>query len=179
MKLVVGCDGRDLPACFAVLARTVPLQGAEVIVAHIVDSTVEEGWQQIAQHHWLGRRPGPHEQARFHEAATASAQEILDEAMAQSRDWPAATVRPVQLQGIPGHELVRLALAERADLVAVGQHRHELGPHAIGRTARFVIDHAPCPVLLVRDDALRAAAAGLLRGRLKEPEAPRHAPSKL
>lgn len=88
--------------------------------------------------------------------------------MALSHDWPVAARRPVELHGNPERELVRLALAERADLLAVGQHRLELGPHAFGRCARFVIDHAPCSVLVVRDDAIRAAAADLLDNRLKE-----------
>jgi nucleotide-binding universal stress UspA family protein len=28
--------------------------------------------------------------------------------------------------------------------------RPATGPPAVGRTARFVLDHAPCPVLLLR-----------------------------
>lgn len=176
MKLIAACDGRDLHAFLSALARTVPLQQAEVIVAHVVDSSFEESRQQIAGHRWIGRRPGPQEQARVQEAAMASARAILDEALAECRDWPATSVRPVALHGNPERELVSLALAENADLVAVGQNRRELGPHAIGRCARFVIDHAPCPVLLVRDDALRGAAEDLLRGRLRRPEGPRHSP---
>jgi nucleotide-binding universal stress UspA family protein len=168
VKLIAACDGRDLAPFLAVLARCTPLLDAEVIFAHVVDTASEEHWSQMAGHHWLRRHPGPREHARFEQAAERSAQEILQEAMAVSVAWPATTRRPVQLHGNPERMLVRLALTEQVDLVAVGQHHQELGPHALGRCARFVVDHAPCPVLVVRGDELRAAAATLLGDRLTD-----------
>lgn len=173
MKLIAACDGRELAGFLATLAHTIPLQNADVIFAYIIDSAFAQGWPEMARHHWLGRLPASRERARFHEAATTSAQEILNDAMTMSRDWPLATRRSVQTVGNPERELVRLALAEHADLLAIGQHRQELGPKAIGKCARFVIDHAPCSVLLVRGEPIRAAAADLLDKRLKEPKASR------
>jgi nucleotide-binding universal stress UspA family protein len=170
VKVIAACDGRNLAAFLAEMARTIPLQDTELLFVHVLDSSFEEGWQQMAGHHWLGRHPGPHAHDHVHEAVERSSQEILAEAMALSRDWPVAARRPVELRGNPERELVRLALAERADLLAVGQHRIELSPHAIGRCARFVIDHAPCSVLVVRDDTIRSAAVDLLGDRLKKPK---------
>jgi nucleotide-binding universal stress UspA family protein len=112
----------------------------------------------------------------LHEAETQTAREILEEALALSQDWPVASRRTVDLHGNPERELVRLALSEHADLLAVGQHRVELGPHAIGRCARFVIDHAPCSVVLVRTEPIRAAAAELLGHRLDGPKKERGHP---
>ena len=168
--MIVACDGREPAAFLGALARTVPLQGAELLFVHVVDSSFDEGWRQMAGRHWLGRRAGPHGHSHVHEAAAQSCREILAEAMALSQEWPTATRRPVELYGNPEREVVRLALEEGADLLAVGQHRIELGPHSIGRCARFVIDHAPCSVLLVREGAIRSAAADLLGNRLKEPK---------
>ncbi len=47
------------------------------------------------------------------------------------------------------HEVVRAA--EGADLLICARDgdQHRLGPHSLGHTTRFVVDHAPCPVLLV------------------------------
>ncbi|HVA91956.1 MAG TPA: universal stress protein [Chloroflexota bacterium] len=175
MKLIAACDEHDLTPFLANLARAVPLAGADVLLVHVINSTREEDWQRMAGHHWLGRYSAPrHERVR--EAETQTAREILDEAVAFSQAWPAASRRAVDLQGNPERELVRLALAEHVDLLAVGQHRVELGPHAIGRCARFVIDHAPCSVLLVRAEPIRAAAAELLGHRLDGPRKERGHP---
>ena len=55
--------------------------------------------------------------------------------------------------GEPGRELCDIAAAARASLVvlfASRRARAARGPGSVGHTARFVLDHAPCPVLLVR-----------------------------
>ena len=168
MKVILACDGRDLPAFLDVAGRTVAMEGAEVVLAHVIDESFPEAWRQVASHHWPGRHADTREAPRVQEAARRSAKEVLDEALALTSQWPAAIRRPVELEGNPERELVRLALEERADLIVVGQHRLELGPHALGRCARFVIDHAPCPVLLVRDEVIRAEAAALLGSRLNK-----------
>ena len=46
------------------------------------------------------------------------------------------------------------AAAQNTDLLVVARdcdHAAE-GPHSLGPTARYVLDHAPCPVLLVQSD---------------------------
>ncbi|HEY8284021.1 MAG TPA: universal stress protein [Chloroflexota bacterium] len=176
MKLIAACDEHDLAPFLANLARAIPLAGADVLLVHVINSTREEEWQRMAGHHWLGRHSVPRQHERLHEAETQTAREILEEALALSQDWPVASRRTVDLHGNPERELVRLALSEHADLLAVGQHRVELGPHAIGRCARFVIDHAPCSVVLVRTEPIRAAAAELLGHRLDGPKKERGHP---
>jgi len=55
--------------------------------------------------------------------------------------------------GEPGREICAAAVAVSADLVVLRASRHahpERGPRSVGHTARFVVDHAPCPVLLIR-----------------------------
>jgi nucleotide-binding universal stress UspA family protein len=56
--------------------------------------------------------------------------------------------------GEPGRVICAIAAEARADLVVLRARRHAggptSGPHSVGHTARFVVDHAPCPVLLVR-----------------------------
>lgn len=176
MKIIIALDEHDSGAFLAILERCAPVAGAEVLFAHVVDSAIEEQWTHMAGHHWFRRHPAERDHARFTEAARGSAQDIVREAMHRSAHWPETSRRSIELHGNPERELVRLALVEQADLVAVGQHRGELGPHALGRCARFVIDHAPCPVLLIRTDELRAAGPLLLGDRLnRKPKGPAEA----
>lgn len=55
--------------------------------------------------------------------------------------------------GEPGREICSLALTERVDvtiLLAKRRRGPSVGPPSVGHTARYVVDHAPCPVLLLR-----------------------------
>lgn len=55
--------------------------------------------------------------------------------------------------GEPSREICAAAAAWSADLVVLRASRHsrpEPGQRSVGCTARFVVDHAPCPVLLIR-----------------------------
>jgi nucleotide-binding universal stress UspA family protein len=47
-----------------------------------------------------------------------------------------------------------VAAADGADLLVLARDgdRSRLGPHSLGPQARFVVDHAPCQVLLVWPD---------------------------
>lgn len=170
MKLIAACDEHDLAAFLDNLARVAPVAGAEILFAHVIDTANEQDWRRMAGHHWLGRHTVPPQHRGVREAETQAANEILEEALALSRDWPVASRRTMSPHGNPERELVRLALAEQADLLAVGQHRVELGPHALGRCARFVIDHAPCSVVLVRgaDSRSRGRTPGPPAGRTEE-----------
>ncbi|WP_269857437.1 universal stress protein [Streptomyces sp. RPT161] len=91
-----------------------------------------EGW---------GRDPG----ARMEDLAAASAQELLD-AAAERLARPCTRLARV---GRVEREVV--AAAEGADLLIVARDgdRSRLGPRSLGPASRFVVDHAPCPVLLV------------------------------
>jgi nucleotide-binding universal stress UspA family protein len=84
------------------------------------------------------------------EAEKVSAQDILDEGL---RYLPGAEA--IQRQGRPEREIVNTAAEWRADLTIICPraeygHKPTIGPKSVGHVARFVLDHAPCPVLLVR-----------------------------
>ncbi|MEU3344627.1 universal stress protein [Streptomyces sp. NPDC006700] len=74
-----------------------------------------------------------------------SAAELLDAAAA--RLGRPCTV--MERRGRVEREVV--AAAEDADLLVLARDgdRARLGPHSLGPAARFVVDHAPCAVLLV------------------------------
>jgi nucleotide-binding universal stress UspA family protein len=88
-----------------------------------------------------GRGPGP----RVAELAAASAADLLA-AAARRLGRPCDRV---DRSGQPEREVV--AAAAGADLLIIARDgdRSRLGPKSLGKATRFVVDHAPCPVLLV------------------------------
>lgn len=58
-------------------------------------------------------------------------------------------------RGRPEQMIVALAREAQANLIALRLRERpdgfqRIGPPSVGHTARFVVDHAPCPVLLLR-----------------------------
>jgi nucleotide-binding universal stress UspA family protein len=95
------------------------------------------------------RSPGPREH-EMQQAELAAAEDILNEAL---RHFPNAET--FQRQGRPEREIVNVAAEWQADLVIICSRveydaNPAIGPKSVGHVARFVLDHAPCPVLLVR-----------------------------
>lgn len=88
-----------------------------------------------------GDDPGP----RVAEIASASAAKLLD-AAARRLGRPCERA---ERQGRPEREVV--AAADGASLLVVARSgdRSRLGPQSLGKATRFVVDHAPCAVLLV------------------------------
>jgi nucleotide-binding universal stress UspA family protein len=97
-----------------------------------------------------GRDPGP----RVAELAAVSAGELLDAAAARL-GRPAGRI---ERAGIPEREVTTAAAGATLLIVARDGDRSRLGPKSLGKAARFVVDHAPCPVLVVWPDQAPALA---------------------
>ncbi|HLI68189.1 MAG TPA: universal stress protein [Ktedonobacteraceae bacterium] len=99
------------------------------------------------------RRPsGPlaPRQERIRQAEQASAQDILNEGL---RYFPGAET--IQRTGRPEREIVNCAAEWNADIILILPRANygeppTIGPKSVGHVARFVLDHAPCPVFLAR-----------------------------
>jgi len=84
------------------------------------------------------------------EVEQTSAQEIIEESLRYLSGAEA-----LQREGRPEREIVNAAAEWGADLIIICpraeyKDKHKIGPKSVGHVARFVLDHAPCPVLLVR-----------------------------
>jgi nucleotide-binding universal stress UspA family protein len=92
--------------------------------------------------------PGPPAPPPLRAISDEAAAELLADAL--TRFGRAA--RTERRRGRVEHEVV--AAAEGADLLVVARDgdRSHPGPHSLGPAARFVVDHAPCQVLLVWPD---------------------------
>ncbi len=87
------------------------------------------------------RDPG----SRVETLGAAAATHLLEDA-ATRLGKPASTL---SLQGRIEREVVRISADADLLICARDGDRTRLGPRSLGPTTRFVVDHAPCPVMLV------------------------------
>ncbi len=136
------------PACVDAAREYAP-DDSDIVLLHVTDPEVP-GAAHGAFAGLLGRaRPDRDPGAEVEQLAAAYAEQLLDEAAARlgrpCERW--------QRVGRVEHEVV--AAAEGADLLILARDgdRTHLGPRSLGPPSRFVVDHAPCPVLVVWPDA--------------------------
>lgn len=121
---------------------------ADITLLYVI-STEPEAVAQGARRSLLGRHahpPGTPDALR--EVSERAADELLAEARA--RLGRAATLE--SCRGRVEREVV--AAAEHMDILVLARDgdRERLGPRSVGPATRFVIDHAPCRLLLIWPD---------------------------
>jgi universal stress protein A len=85
------------------------------------------------------------------DAAEQEARETL-EAFAAELSKKGIKVQPYFRVGYPFDEIVLMAKHFNVDLIVIGSHgRGALSRLLVGSTAERVVEHAPCPVLVVRE----------------------------
>ncbi len=101
---------------------------------------------------WLlrPRHPSGPLQEKIQQAEVAAAQDILQEGL-----FYLPGSQTLSREGNPEREIIQYASEWDADLLVIcprspASGGPALGPKSVGHVARFVLDHAPCPVLLVR-----------------------------
>ncbi len=79
---------------------------------------------------------------RMHALAGEAAQALLDDAEERLG-------RPAAKRAETGQaETIVYALAQEHDVLVVARDGRHIGPHSIGHDQRWVIDHAPCAVIM-------------------------------
>jgi nucleotide-binding universal stress UspA family protein len=132
------------PACVDAAHRIAPA-GADIVLLHVTGddapAAAHGAYAGLLGRGRPGRDPGP----RLAELGAASARELLETA-AERLGRPCTTA---ERHGRTEREVV--AAAEGADLLILARDGDDtrLGPRSLGSASRFVVDHAPCPVLLV------------------------------
>lgn len=121
---------------------------ADFTLLHVLPPDVEE-LAHGAFSGLLGRgHADPDPGDRLASIGAASEQALLD-AAAERAERAGRPVQVLRRHGRPEREVV--AAAVDFDLLVVSRDgdRSRLGPKSLGPPTRFVVDHAPCPVLLV------------------------------
>ncbi|MGW2182877.1 universal stress protein [Streptomyces sp. NPDC001732] len=144
MTVIVWIVEGTWPACVDA-ARTHTPAHADLVLLHVTGHEVP-GAAHGAYAGLLGRaRPDRDPGTAVEHLAAASAEHLLTRAAEQLG-------RPCARQERSGNvEREVVAAAEGADLLIPARDgdRTHLGPRSLGPASRFIVDHAPCPVLLV------------------------------
>jgi nucleotide-binding universal stress UspA family protein len=90
----------------------------------------------------LGRHAPP---GRYEEIAGEAAEDLLDAAEERLGETT-AVVHRVALPGRP--EDIVTGACTGADVLVMARNGHRPGPHSLEHANRFVVDHAPCTVVL-------------------------------
>lgn len=153
MRVLCCLDGTNIEQMHNAVATILNPAALTIGLLYVIDSGPQE---DLERHRERFLRP-PHaprpRREQMQQAERASAQDILDEG---ARYLPGA--ERLQRQGRPEREIVQCAAEWQADLVVICPRsalitEPAIGPRSVGHVARFVLDHAPCPVLFVRKQA--------------------------
>lgn len=138
-----------------VLAVTAGAQ-PELILVYVIDVSPRKGMAQMSGPLRFGPRgDDPRHGAAITAAEEAAGSAALDEALTAAR--AARVSAEVRLErGKPEQIIVAVAHEAQASLVAIRARENAeghpfIGPASVGHVARFVLDHAPCDVLLLRN----------------------------
>jgi nucleotide-binding universal stress UspA family protein len=145
MKVIVWVADGTWPATVDAATAWVST-GADLVLLHVtgddIAATAHGAFAGLlGRHHPHERDPGDRV-----ETMSATAAEELLAAAAERLAQPATRL---QRHGRVEHEVVRAAGGADLLICARDGDLTRLGPHSLAPPARFVVDHAPCPVLLV------------------------------
>ena len=127
-------------------ARIAEGMNAELIVASVINvrdveaiSTVATMGYEVDSEHYVS-------------AIKADREETLKRILAKI-SYPADKVRTIFKVGYPVHELLQIAIAEKADLLVMGiKGRSNLETFLMGSVAEKVFRRSPIPILSYRDE---------------------------
>lgn len=143
---------RTWQACVDAARRLPP--ATRITLVHVISTDPQEA-AHGAYLGLMGRRaPGRDPGSLITEFALNSAAELLDAAAGRL----GRPCERIGRQGRPEREVV--AASADADLLIVARDgdQSRLGPKSLGKEVRFVVDHAPCQVLLIWPSATPSVA---------------------
>jgi nucleotide-binding universal stress UspA family protein len=139
MKAVIWIEESTWEACVDQARELLP-SDADVRLVHVTPAEVEE---LASGGGMLGRHPAPPPEHAVRVLAAEEAHALLTAA----RERFARPARVESRRGHPERELLETCVD--ADLLIVARDGElRLGPKSLGRQMRFVVDHAPCRVML-------------------------------
>jgi nucleotide-binding universal stress UspA family protein len=150
MRAVVWTTERSWEVCVDEAAALLPAD-AEITLLCVLAADVE-AIAAAGRAGLLGRRPPPRPDPSFAQLSAEAAARLLGDAAARLGRPARTDVR----RGRVEREVVA-ACADADLLVLARDGERRLGPPSLGKHQRFVVDHAPCRVLLVWPDEPPAA----------------------
>ncbi len=157
MRVLCCLDGTNIEQVSKAVSTLLPAGEHTVGLLYVTDSGPRGEIERKREGLLRPRTPGGPLDGRMRQAEVAAAQDILQEGQ---RYLPDTEV--LHREGKPEREIVQCAAEWHADLIIMSPRSPRyagptLGPKSVGHVARFVLDHAPCPVLLLRSVANTSA----------------------
>jgi nucleotide-binding universal stress UspA family protein len=145
MEVLAWVTEATWPACVGAMRDHVP-PDARVTLLYVADDDVPAA-ARGAFVGMLGRSGGasPDPAVRVEALAALAGRELLDAAALEA----GREVTLAQRHGRVEREVVSAAAGADLLILARDGDLRRLGPHSLGPTTRFVVDHAPCAILLV------------------------------
>jgi nucleotide-binding universal stress UspA family protein len=150
MRVLCCLDGTNVEQVSKAVSTMLRAETLTIGVLYVTDTGPQEEMQRHRERFLRPLHPPLPRREQMRQAEEASAQEILEE----GRRYLVGA-ETLQRTGRPEREIVNSAADWHADVIVICSRSPRdggpsLGPKSVGHVARFVLDHAPCPVLLVR-----------------------------
>lgn len=150
MRVLCCLDGTNIEHISGALSTLVTADDRTIGLLYVTDLGPHHEIERKREGLLRPRHPSGPLQEKIQQAEVAAAQDILQEGL---RYVPHAET--LSREGRPEREIIQCAAEWNADLIVVCSRSPLFGgpapgPKSVGHVARFVLDHAPCPVLLVR-----------------------------
>jgi nucleotide-binding universal stress UspA family protein len=155
MRVLFPVKGVETPSYFEAAAGSIPAsEVTALMVAHVVDEARRAGLEHGRDRFLERRELGPGRRAEIESAEREAAEAVVNRAVAAvmaTGRFPDVEPETSILHGKRNEVIWDLTDQWGADLIVVRGRAGKPGPHSVGKTARFLIDHAPKAALLVRD----------------------------
>lgn len=153
MKVLCCLDGTNIQQISSAVKSMLPANQLTLGLIYVIDSGPHGELERQRERFLRAPTLDPRRNEQMQNAETSAAQDILEES---ARALPGA--ERLRRMGRPEREIVSCAQEWHADLIVICPRSPleggpTMGPKSVGHVARFVLDHAPCPVLLVRPQA--------------------------
>ena len=153
MKVLCCLDGTNIEQISSAVKSMLAANQLALGLIYVIDSGPHGELERQRERFMRTPALDPRRNEQMLNAESSTAQDILEEG---TRSLPGA--ERIQRAGRPEREIVSCAGEWHADLIVICPRSPlsggpTIGPKSVGHVARFVLDHAPCPVLLVRPQA--------------------------
>lgn len=150
MRVLCCLDGTNTEQIHNAIEAFVPAENPMLHFLYVIDTRPHQEMERRTGPLLRRARPDAPQFERMHQADEDAAQETLEEA---KNAHP--TAETLHRRGQPERVIVNYAAEWNADLIVICPRSLQsggptIGPKSLGHVARFVVDHAPCPVLLAR-----------------------------
>jgi len=150
MRILCCLDGTNAEQISKAVSSFLQGDTSTIGLLYVTDIGPHEDMELRRERSLRPRHSGLLRREQMRQAEHYAAQDILEEG---KRYFTRAET--LQREGHPEREIVNLAAEWNADVVVICSRSPlrggpAVGPKSVGHVARFVLDHAPCPVLLIR-----------------------------